>query len=567
MKGSHRRIVVIGGTAAGPKAAAKARRLDQHAEITIVQKEPDLSMAACGYPYYVGGIIDDRNALLCTPTGVVRDPSFFLKAKAIKALTSTEALSIDRDAHTVLCEDIKTGQAQSLGYDKLVIATGARAIMPPVPGIDLDGITTLQSMRDADYLRRIRDEGKVKKACVIGGGLIGVETCEALHLAGIQITIIEMLPQILLFLDWELAKLVENHIKSKGSGVITGNAAAEFLGQDGQLTGVRLKDGAELPCELAVVAVGVRPNSKLAADAGLKIGGRGGIEVDEHMQTSDPDIYAAGDCVEVPHLITGEKVLAPLGDLANLQGRVAGQNIVLGNKATFPGTIQTGVCKVFDFTAASTGLSETAARKAGFDNIVSVVYAGLDRPHFMGGKLVVLKMLAEASTGWLLGLQGVGPGDVSKRIAAAALAIHGGLTIADLVNADLPYAPPFSPAIDPLITTAHCLENKMLGRMNGISAIDTKAKADAGEDVFFLDTRGPDEFEAMRLGIGETLIPLGALRGRMDDLPEDKNKEIICYCKISLRGYEAATLLQAHGYTNVRVLEGGIMAWPYPREK
>jgi len=561
-----KRIVVIGGSAAGPKAAAKARRMDPHAEITIIQKEADLSMASCGYPYYIGGFFDDRNQLLCTPTGVVRDPTFFTNTKAITALTRTEAVAIDREAHSVACRDLRSGETFTREYDKLVIATGSVPRVPPVPGADLEGVTTLQSMPDADYLRRVRDEGRVKKAVVVGGGLIGVETCEALRLAGIHVTLVELLPQILLFLDWELAKLVENHVGGNGADVVTNNAVTEFLGRDGRLVGVRLRDGTELLCQLAVVAVGVKPNTALAAAAGLEIGETGGIAVNEYMQTSDPDIYAAGDCVEVTHRLTGKKTLAPLGDLANLQGRVVGQNVVLGNVATFPGTIKTGICKVFDYAAGSTGLSETQARAEGFD-VVTALCAGPDKPHFMGGKPVILKMVAEADTGRILGLQGVGTGEVSKRIAAAAMAIQGKLTVADLVNADLPYAPPFSLALDVLIATAHVLENKMLGRMKGVSPVEVKRRLDAGEDLFLLDVRGPDEYEQMRLGLGETLIPLGALRRRLGELPQDKDKPIVTFCKISLRGYEAARVLEAEGWKNVCVMEGGLAAWPYPREK
>jgi len=560
-----KRIVVIGGSAAGPKAAAKARRMDQHAEVTIIQKAPYLSMASCGYPYYVGGFFDDRNQLLCTPTGVVRDPKFFLNAKGISAITNTEVTAIDRTAKMVVARHAETGVETRHPYDKLVLATGATPLMPPIPGTELEGITTLQSMRDADFLRKVRDDGAIKKAVVVGAGLIGVETCEALELAGIEITVVEMLPQVLMFLDWEMAKLVENHMRSKGAHVITENPVAEFLGDDGKLTGVKLKNGTELPCELAVVAAGVRPNSTLARDAGLDVGDTGGIAVNEQMQTSDPDIYAAGDCIEIPNLLTGKNVHAPYGDLANLQGRVVGQNVA-GGEARFPGTIQTGVCKVFDYSAGATGLSERNAQAAGLDT-VSVVYAAPDKPGFMGAKLLVIKMVAEKTTGKLLGVQCVGPGDVSKRIATAAMAIHGKLTVTDLTVADLPYAPPFSPAIDNLIACAHVLDNKMNGRMTGISTREVKAKVDAGEDVYILDTRGPDEYEQMRLGIGEVLIPLGALRKRMDEIPQEKRKEIICFCKISLRGYEAASLLEANGWTNVKVMEGGIMAWPFAREK
>lgn len=560
------RIVVIGGSAAGPKTAAKARRMDQHADIKIIQKGPDLSMASCGYPYYVGGVFDERNQLLSTPTGVVRDPAFFLHAKGIEAITETEVIKIDRQNKTITCRGIRKDNLFDIPYDKLVIATGAKPIMPPVPGVDLAGITTLQSMRDADYLRKISDEQNVKKAVVVGGGLIGVETCEALQLAGIDITVVEMLPQVLTFLDPELAKLVENHMKDKGAMVITDNPVAAFLGAEGKLTGVKLKNGTELECQLAVVATGVRPNAMLAKDAGLATGKRGGILVNSHMRTEDPDIYAAGDCLEIPNLITGDLVHAPYGDLANIQGRVVGQNIVLGDREIFPGTIQTGICKVFDYSAGATGLNERTARKAGYD-VETVITAAPDKPGFMGAKLIVIKMVADKASGRLLGFQCVGPGDVSKRVAVAAMAIHGKQTISDLTVADLPYAPPFSPAIDNFITAAHVLDNKLKGYMQSISCAEVKMRKERGEDLYLIDTRGPDEFEAMRLGIGEVLIPLGAIRKRMHELPEDKSREIITFCKISLRGYEVASYLKANGYTNVKVMEGGIMAWPYAREK
>ncbi len=562
-----KKIIVIGGSAAGPKAAAKARRLDYDADIIILQKDPDLSMASCGYPYYVGGYFDDRNMLLSTSTGVTRDPVFYLNAKGISARTNTEATSIDRKNKTVSYKDMLSGETGFLEYDKLIIATGAVPRIPPVPGTDLEGITTLQSMKDADFLRGIREDRKIRKAVIIGGGLIGIETCEALQLAGIDITVVELLPQLLVFLDWELAKLIENHVISKGANVITDNGVIEFQGENGKLTGIKLQNGAEIPCELAVVAIGVIPNTRLAREAGIKIGETGGIEVNEYMQTSDPDIYAVGDCVESYNIITRRKVHAPFGDLANLQGRVAGENAASENTVKFPGTIQTGICKVFDFSAGSTGLSETVAKKTGYNDIITAINASPDKPGFMDSKLLVTKMVADRKTGRILGAQCVGPGDVSKQISQWAMAIKGRFTVEDLVNADLPYAPPFSLAIDHFIATAHIMQNKIKGRMTGISAMDVKKKLDKNEASFILDVRDPDEYEEMRLGIGETVIPLGMLRKRFGELPQDKDKEIICYCKISLRGYEASLVLKANGWKDIKVMEGGIMAWPYRREK
>lgn len=561
------KIVVIGGSAAGPKAAAKARRMDEHASITLIQKEAHLSMASCGYPYYIGGFFDDRNLLICTPAGIVRDPDFFEQAKRIEAIVETEAVSIDRAAKTVTCKHLPTGKTRTIEYDKLVIATGAAPLYPQVPGIELEGIQTLHSLGDADSLRAIRDHKQIRKAVIVGGGLIGFEVCEALRLADIHTTVIEKTDSILPFLDPELAKLVANHVRANDADIITGNGVAAFLGEQGKLTAVKLDNGTELPCQLAVVAVGVRPRIKLAQSCGLEIGTEGGILVDDRMRTSDPNIYAAGDCVECTSLITGKKVRAPYGDLANLQGRVVGQNLIKEDSARFPGVIHSGICRIFDFTVGFTGLSAGWAHEMGLNDIETATISGMDIPAYMNGKLMVSKLVAERETGRILGFQSVGPGDVSKRVATVAMAIRGGLTVEDLCNADLPYAPPYSLALDHVIVAAHVLENKLQGRMQGLSASEVKQRVDQGADCFILDTRSPQEFEEMRLGIGETLIPLGALRARFDELPQDKDREIILYCKISLRGYEAAAILQGHGWRNVKVMEGGILAWPYPREK
>lgn len=563
-----KKLVVVGGSAAGAKAAAKARRLDQRAEITIIQREPDLSMASCGYPYYVGGVFNDRNMLLATPTGVVRDPAFFLKTKNIKALTETEAVAIDRKKKTVTYTELKTGKQNTIDYDKLILCTGAGAALPPIPGIDLDGVTTLLSMADTDYLRKVRDEKKITRAVVMGGGLIGVEACEALKESGISVTLVEMASDILTFLDPQLAKLTANHIKAKGVEVITGTGIKAFLGEAGKLTGVKLQDDTIIYCETAVAATGVRPNVQLAREAGLKVGELGGILVDEYMATSDPDIYAAGDCVEIKHLITGKNVLAPMGDLANLQGRVAGENAMCGNSIVFPGTIHTAICKAFDFAAGSTGLTEKTARENAIDNVETVVNASPDKPGFMGAGLLVSKIMVDKSSKRILGYQCVGNGDVSRQLATAAMAIQGEMTLDRLVCADLPYAPPFSLAIDHFIASAHIVENKLKGRLKTILAEEVYQKTKNGDvRPFLLDGRGPDEYEVLRLGIGEKYIPVGALRGRLDELPADKDAEIICFCKISMRGYETALILEDNGWTNVKVMEGGIVAWPYQREK
>lgn len=562
----NKRIIVVGGSAAGPKAASKARRMDENAEITVYQKASDLSMASCGYPYYVGGFFDDRSQLLCSPAGVVRDSRFFWDAKKITTRVLTEVNSIDRERKQISYTDLTSGESGTAPYDKLVIATGATARRPPVAGVELEGITTLQSIADADYLRKIKDEGVIKRAVVIGGGLIGIETVEALHLAGIEITLVELLPQLLTFLDKQMARLVETYVQSKVN-VILRNGVASFLGENGKLNAVKLQDGTELPCDLAVLAIGVVPNTRLAREAGLEIGERGGIKINSYMQTSDPDIYAVGDCVEIPHLITGKPVHAPFGDLANLQGRVVGENMIKGNRVKFPGTIQTGICKVFDYGVGSTGLSEQHAIREGMTGFETVVNASLDKPGFMQGNLLITKLIADRESRRILGAQVIGPGDVSKQVAIWAMAIKGGLTVDEMANADLPYAPPFSLAIDHSIATAHIMQNKLDGYLSGITADELHRRVEEKEMLWLLDVRNPIEFEQIRLGIGERLIPLGQLRSRLGELPEDKSTEIVTWCKISLRGYEAALILQANGYTNVKVLEGGIAAWPYAREK
>ncbi len=563
---SSQNIVVIGGSAAGPKAAARSKRLDADANVTLLQKAPELSMASCGYPYYIGGNFDERNQLLSTPTGVVRDESFFAAAKGVDARVNTEVTAIDRSRKTVACINVLTGEKATVPYDKLVLCTGAVPRRPPIPGVDLDGVQSLSEMRDADKLRELRDSGKVKDVVIVGGGLIGIEVCEALVESGMNVNVVEMLSQLLLFLDWEIAKLVEKHVVSKGVTVHTENGVAEFLGENGRLTGVKLNDGSVVPCDLAVVSIGVVPNADLAKKVGLEIGGFGGIVVDEHMRTSDPDIYAAGDCVEISNRITGKKTYAPYGDLANLEARVAADNIVLGDEVVFPGTVNSGICKVFDLSAGSTGLSESRARQEGYE-VVTATNASPDKPGFMGAKPLISKMVAEAKTGRILGFQCVGPGEVNRQVAEAAMAVMNGNTVHDIGVADLPYAPPFSLAIDHFIATAHVLQNKMAGRMTGISNAEVKERIDAGSAPFILDVRAPGEFKEMRLDVGETLIPLGTLRNSLDKLPQDKSAEVVTFCKISMRGYEAQRVLEAHGWNNVKVMEGGIMAWPFAVEQ
>jgi len=551
------RVVIVGGVAAGPKVASKVIRLRPDADVTVVEKGELLSYAGCGLPYYVSGVVKEQKELMCTPIGVVRDPVFFHNVKNFRALNQTEALEVDRQNRRVRVRAIINGDDSWLAYDKLVLATGAVPVVPPIPGVELDNVFTLHGVHDAEGIRAALAEGKARDVVIVGGGLIGVETTEALAEHGCRVTIVEMLPQILPILDWEVARLVERHIESHGVKVMTSSKVTSFEG-DGRIQRVVTEKGA-FPADLAILAIGVRPNVELARQAALEIGETGGIKVNDYMQTSDPDIYAAGDCVEMRDLLTGRPCYVPLGSTANKQGRVAAVN-VCGGDEPFPGVIGSTVCKVFDYCVARTGLTERVARELGYE-IVTALAPAPDKAHFMPtARPLFLKIVVDADTRRLLGAQATGPGDGSKRIDVAAMAITAGMTVDQVANADLCYAPPYAPAMDNIITAANVARNKLDGYMPSISVMEVKKMLDDGTDFVFLDVRSPGEYEEVRLP-GATLIPLGALRGRLDELPRDR--EIITFCKISLRGYEAALILKAVGFGRVRVMDGGIAMWPY----
>jgi rhodanese-related sulfurtransferase len=368
-----------------------------------------------------------------------------------------------------------------------------------------------------------------------------------------------MLPQILGMLDWEIAKLVQHHMQSHGVKVLTGTKVESFEGQ-GRVRRV-LTDQGTIPTDMVVLSIGVRPNVKLAQDAGLEIGARGAIKVDERMRTSDPDIYAVGDCVECKDLLTGQPCYVPLGSTANKQGRVAADNIC-GVDDTFPGVLGSTVCKVFDYCVARTGLTEAVAAKLGYD-VVCAMAPAPDKAHFMpDAKPLLLKLVVEKNSRRLLGAQATGPGVGDKRIDVAAMAITAGMTVDQLANTDLCYAPPYAPAMDNIITAANVARNKLDGQMAGVSPIEVRRMMEDAADFVFLDVRSPAEYEQVRLP-GATLIPLGVLRGRLDELP--RHKDIVAFCKISLRGYEAALILKAAGFEKVRVMDGGIAMWPFEK--
>jgi len=553
------KVVIVGGVAAGPKVAAKVIRLAPTAEVTVVEKGEFLSYAGCGLPYYISGVVKSQGELMSTPAGTLRDAVFFQKVKHVQVMSRTEAVEIDRAGRRVKVRLLATGQESYLEYDKLVLATGASPVVPQVPGVNLGNIFTLHGVRDAEGIRAALSVNKAQDVVIVGGGLIGMETTEAIANAGCRVTIVEMQPQTLRMLDPEMARLVELHLESKGVKVVTGTKVLSFEGEGTVQTVVT--DKGPIPADVVIMGIGVRPNVVLAQQAGLELGSTGAIKVDDRMRTSDPDIYAAGDCVECTDILTGRPCYVPLGSTANKQGRVAAVNLC-GGDDRFPGVLGSTVCKVFDYCVARTGLTETAARKLGYEATSALVPAP-DRANYMpAARLLMLKVVVDGRTRRLLGVQAVGPGAGDKRIDVAATAISAQMSIDQLANLDLCYAPPYSEAMDNLITAANVARNKLDGHMVGVSARAVQRMLEQKKDFVFLDVRSPAEHEALRLP-GSTLMPLGSLRGRLGELPRDK--QIVTFCQISLRGYEAALVLKAAGFAKVSVLDGGIAMWPYEK--
>lgn len=551
------RIVVIGANAAGAKAASKAKRINPKADITMIDRGNFISYGACGIPYFVSDTVADVKELMSTPVGVLRDANFFNKVKGVTVRTQTEVTAIDRQGKIVQLLETTTGQSSCLEYDRLILATGSSPFIPKMSKVELLNILTVKSIEDAELLKTLAIAGG--KACIVGGGLIGLETAGALQQQGMQVTVIEMRNQLLPgVLDPEMAFLVEKQLRQQGVRVMTGCAVTGF---DGNTTVEKVFMGAqELAADLVVLAPGVTPNVELARAAGIEIGATGAIAVDARLRTNDPDIYACGDCCETTHLITGNKVHIPLGSTANKQGRVAGINAA-GGEATFSGVLGTSILRVFNINAGKTGLSEAEALANGFE-VETVLSPSHDKAHFFpGAKPIVLKLIAERNTGRLLGLQAAGEGAVDKRLDAAATAITFKATAEQLSQLDLAYAPPYSAAMDNLIVAADIMKNKLSGHARGISAQTVKRKFDEGDDFILLDVRSPTEHG--EIGIeGARLIPLGMLREKLVELPKDK--EIITFCKISLRGYEAQKILDAAGFKNTKFMDGGILVWPYP---
>jgi NADPH-dependent 2,4-dienoyl-CoA reductase/sulfur reductase-like enzyme/rhodanese-related sulfurtransferase len=558
-----RNIVIIGGVAAGLKSAAKVRRGDPRAKITVIERGDIVSYGACGMPYVVSGNVDSIDHLMMTPNGSMRNPSFFKATKNLDILTKTEALRIDRTAKTVRVKDLPTSAESDIPYDKLVIATGSTPVRIPFPGVELGNIFPMWHPYDAQAIRDLLEGRQVKNAVIIGAGLVGIEMAEAFHRWGVHTTIVEMQDHVFpAFLDPEVALSVEKYAQGKGIAIRMQEKVQRFEGKD--VVNTVVTDKGTYPADVVILSVGVKPTIALAREAGLEIGVSGAIQVDKHMLTSDPDIYAGGDCAENTHMVSGKKMFVALGSIANKHGRVIGENIC-GADVKFRGILGTVVVRLLELNVGKTGLTETEAKAAGYE-IVTTMTTGNDRAHYMPeSKLLTIKLIADAHSRKVLGIQAFGEGDVAKRIDVVAAVLTFGGTIDDLFDVDLSYAPPFNNPIDNAAVAANTLMNKIAGKFKGISTVEAKEKL-ASTKTVFLDVRSPEECKAVRIAScrNVTYIPLGQLRSRMAEL--GKEDEIVAFCKISLRGYEAECMLEGEGFKDVKVLEGGVVAWPFECE-
>ncbi len=550
------RIVIIGGSACGPKAAARARRRAPNAKITIIEQGQHVSIATCGMPYYISGVVNSENSL------IVRRPDYFKKVMDIDVLLGTRAASIDRKSHTVQAVDLKTGAAQTFEYDKLVIATGASPKIPPLPGRELKNVFTLSKYEDAVAIREAAASGGVKKAVIIGAGLIGMEMAEAFTRLGLATTVVESLNWPLpALLDAEIAAHVTKHLREKGVKLVLGEKVTALEGDgQGNVKRVVMPDNT-VDADIVLLAIGTAPNAKLAKDAGLNIGQLGGITVNQFLETSDPDIYAGGDCVENTSLVNGNRVLAPLGSTANRHGRVIGTNMT-GGCETYPGVMGTAIVKVFDYNIGRTGLTEYQIRPGDSDAVTALIPAPDLPNYYPGSKEVLLKVIADRASGRILGAQAVGEGEVAKRIDVLTTAMTFGATVENLANLDLAYAPPYNGATDIIHHAANVIRNKLSGLAQTLTSDEVKKKLDRGEEFVFLDVRNRDEYDKAFIECKQgLLIPLPELRANLDKLP--KNAEIVIMCRSSVRAYQALCTLRGAGFKNVAFMEGSLQAWPY----
>ena len=548
------KLVVIGGVAGGATAAARARRLSEEAEIVVFERGEYISFANCGLPYHIGEVIKERQDLLVTTADA------FKSRYAVDIRLFTEVIAIDPAQKQVTAKNHQTGQTYTETYDKLILSPGAEPVRPPFPGVDSDKIFNLRNIPDTDRIKAFVDQNKPASAVVVGGGFIGLEMAENLAFRGVKPTIVERLEQVMPAMDYEMAGLMHAHLKEKGVELILGDGIASFEDRGDGLT-VKTENGREVECDMAILSIGVKPEQRLAREAGLEIGELGGVKVAATMQTSDPDIYAVGDAVEVTDFLTGFSTMTPLAGPANKQGRIAADN-VMGRRSIFKGTLGTSVVKIFEQTVASTGTNEKTLKRFGIPYYASYSHSGSHASYYPGAEMMAIKLLLSPGNGKVMGAQIVGGEGVDKRIDVLATAIHASMTVFQLEELELAYAPPYSSAKDPVNIAGFVASNLMKGDARKINWNEF-SELEPERDVL-IDLRNKDELEEVGEIEGALHIPLNELRDRLGEL--DKNKRYIPFCAIGQRGYLGYRILAQNGFDALN-LSGGYKTLLGAKEK
>jgi NADPH-dependent 2,4-dienoyl-CoA reductase/sulfur reductase-like enzyme/rhodanese-related sulfurtransferase len=542
------KYIIIGAVAGGASTAARLRRMDEQAVIVIFEKGEYISYANCGLPYYIGDVIKDRNKLF------VQTAASFNRRFNIDVRVSTEVTGIDAAAKKITAKNLLTGEEYQESYDKLVLSPGAEPIRPPLPGIQLPGIFTLRNVTDTDHIKKYVNQRSADKAVVIGAGFIGLEMAENLHDLGMEVSIIEMGNQVLAPVDYPIAALVQQHIRSKGVDLRLNSAVTGFE-KTGDGLMVLLKDGSSIEADVVILSIGVRPDTKLALLAGLQLGPAKGIWVNEYLQTSDPDIYAVGDAIEFANPITGQSMNTYLAGPANKQGRICANNIVLGNKQSYNGAINTAIVKVFDMTVATAGTASKHLKLARIDHLVSTNHSGSHAGYYPGAKQMAIQIAFSPVDGRLYSAQIAGIDGVDKRIDILSSVIKRGSSIYELTEFEHAYAPPYSSAKDPVNMAGFVAENILLNRLKVFYWDEV---AGLPKDSLLIDVRTVAEFIAGHID-GAINIPVDEIRQQINELPRDK--KIYIYCEAGLRGYLAHRVLRQNGFGEVYNLSGGYISW------
>ncbi len=548
MTASKMKYIIVGGVAGGATAAARIRRLTEDAEIVLFEKGEHISYANCGLPYYIGGVIEDRDRLF------VQTPEAFGKRFNIDVRILSEVTAIDAEAKQVTVHTAD-GKEYVESYDKLLLSPGASPVVPPLEGIDSKGIFTLRNVSDTDRIKAYMAEHKVKRAVIVGGGFIGLEMAENLKHAGAQVAVVEMANQVMAPIDFSMAALVHEHLQQQDVRLYLEQAVEGFSREGDELT-VHFKSGVSLKADMVLLSIGVRAETRLAQTAGLKIGEMRGIWVDEYLQTSHEHIYAVGDAIEFPHPITGKSWLNFLAGPANRQARIVAYNMVLGNRLKYEGSVGTSIAKVFDITVASTGLPAKRLKQMEMPYLSATIHSGSHAGYYPGSRQMDIKITFSPSDGRLYGAQIVGYEGVDTRINQYALAIKTGATVDDLTQLEHAYAPPFSSAKDPVAISGYVAGNILAGKMTPLYWWELE-QADTTK-VILVDVRTADEYALGTIG-GAVNIPLDDLRERMGEIPTDV--PVWLFCGVGLRGYLASNILKANGYRDVRNLIGGLKTY------